>query len=237
MRGRLRLLPIVIFAAALVLSVRIGDLWSHLEVGVGDPSRAADAKKGNGLTRIPTKPAALEPLKKPATKTDAKPAAEKKGAPKKAAAAKPKAPKRHQDDDLSELDVKLLQQLAQRRRALDKREREIVLREGMLKAFEKRVDQKLAELKRIQTALRAEINRFEGEQKKRYQRLVKIYSNMKPKHAARVFDELDLPIAIEVVRRMSANSSAPILAAMTTAKAKAITAALAKERKIMVPAK
>ena len=66
---------------------------------------------------------------------------------------------------------------------------------------------------------------------------MKIYSNMKPKHAARVFDELDLPIAIEVVRRMSANASAPILAAMSTSKAKAITAALAKEREIKVPAK
>ena len=242
MRGRLRLLPIVIFAAALVLSVRIGGLWNHLEVGVGDPSRAADAKKATGLTRIPTKPKALEEMKKPASPAGPKKAAATKGdgkaaKPKPTAAAKPKPKARSADDDLSELDVKILQQLARRRRALDRREKQIVLREGMLKAFEKRVDQKLAELKRIQTALRAEIKRFEGEQKKRYQRLVKIYSNMKPKHAARVFDELDLPIAIEVVRRMSANASAPILAAMSTAKARAITAALAKEREIKVPAK
>ena len=64
-------------------------------------------------------PKALETLKKPEKKTERKPGAGGKPvAPRTAAAAKPQKPARPPDGDLSELDVKLLQQLAQRRRKL-----------------------------------------------------------------------------------------------------------------------
>jgi flagellar motility protein MotE (MotC chaperone) len=220
MSAKLRLVPVVIFAAVLLLSVRIGGLWDNIEIAVGKTS-VAEASKAPEVT-------------KPAEGM-------KPGAPPKAAAkgnGKTMAPKprrrRNPGGDLTDTDIKLLQQLAKRRQALDERERAISLREGMLKAFERRLNQKVKELKKIQAAVEAELARYDKKRNGELARLVKIYSNMKPKNAARVFDELELPIAIEVLRQMRAQASAPILAAMQTDKAKAITAALARKRELRV---
>ncbi len=198
---RLRLLPIVIFAAAMVLSVRIGGLWNDLSVGVGAPS-AAQAQKKAPAKPEGKKAAKAEPLPKPKRK--------------------PPIP------DLNETDFAILQELAKRRRTLDRRERSLVIREGVMKAVEKRLDQKLAELKRIQLALRTNIDKTEKQRNKQLDRLVKIYTNMKAKKAARVFDQLAIPIVIRVVKRMKAMASAPILAAMDPKRVKVITAVLAR---------
>lgn len=198
---RLRLLPIVIFAAAMVLSVRIGGLWNDLSVGVGAPS-AAQAQKKAPAKPEGKKAAKAEPLPKPKRK--------------------PPIP------DLNETDFAILQELAKRRRTLDRRERSLVIREGVMKAVEKRLDQKLAELKRIQLALRTNIDKTEKQRNKQLDHLVKIYTNMKAKKAARVFDQLAIPIVIRVVKRMKAMASAPILAAMDPKRVKVITAVLAR---------
>lgn len=202
MTMRLRLLPIVIFAAAMVLSVRIGGLWEELSVGVGAPSAAQEKKKA------PAKQAG-------------------KKAPKVTPLPKRKPP----IPDVNETDFAVLQELAKRRLTLDKRERSLVIREGVLKAVEKRLDQKLAELKRIQVALQTNIDKNQKRRNKELDRLVKIYTNMKAKKAARVFDELAIPIIIKVVKRMKATASAPILAAMDPKRVKVITAELARRER------
>lgn len=205
---RLRLLPIVIFAAAMVLSVRIGGLWNDLSVGVGAPSAAQAQKKA------PEKPEGKKP--------DGKKAAKAKSPPK---------PKRRPPiPDINESDFEVLQELAKRRRTLDKRERSLVIREGVLKAVEKRLDQKLGELKRIQIALQRNIDKTEKQRDKQLGRLVKIYTNMKAKKAARVFDELAIPIVIKIVKRMKESASAPILAAMDPKRVKVVTAELARRQ-------
>lgn len=211
---RLRLLPIVIFAAAMVLSVRIGGLWETLSVGVGAPSVAQEKKAPAKKPEKPEKKAA----KKPTPKLQDKKAAKAKPVPKR----KPPLP------DINETDFAVLQELAKRRRTLDKRERSLIIREGVLTAVEKRLDQKLAELKRIQIALQANINETQKRRNVELDRLVKIYTNMKAKKAARVFDELAIPIIIKVVKRMKASASAPILAAMDPKRVKVITAELAR---------
>ena len=50
---------------------------------------------------------------------------------------------------------------------------------------------------------------------------------MKPKAAAAIFDELELPILLEVIDQMSERRVAPILADMNPIKAKEVTADLA----------
>ncbi len=207
---RVRLLPVVIFAAAMVLSVRIGGLWNDLSVGVGAPSAAQEQKKA------PEKPVA----KKPPAKAEGK----------KTAKAKPLLKPRRKPPipDINETDFAILQELAKRRRTLDRRERSLVIREGVMKAVEKRIDQKLAELKRIQLALQSNIDKTKKQRNEQLDRLVKIYTNMKAKKAARVFDELAIPIVIKVVKRMKASASAPILAAMDPRRVKVITAELAR---------
>ncbi|HEX3498406.1 MAG TPA: hypothetical protein VHT04_03700, partial [Stellaceae bacterium] len=57
--------------------------------------------------------------------------------------------------------------------------------------------------------------------------LVRIYETMKPKEAARIFEQLDLPVLLDVLEQMKELKTAPILAAMDPAKVKAVTLALA----------
>jgi len=217
---KMRLLPIVIFAAAMVLSVRVGGLWDDLSVSVGAPSAAQAQKKAK------PKPKAKKAEVKPkAKKTAAKPNG------KKMAKAAPKPKRKPPVPDINETDFEVLQELAKRRRTLAKRERSLVIREGILKAVEKRLDQKLAELKRIQVALQTNIDKTQKQRNDQIDRLVKIYTNMKAKKAALVFDELAIPIVIKVVTRMKASSSAPILAAMNPKRVKVITAELARRKR------
>ncbi len=62
--------------------------------------------------------------------------------------------------------------------------------------------------------------------------LVKIYENMKSKDAARILEELDMDILLELAERMREAKMAPILAQMDLNKAKAITVELATRRQL-----
>ena len=61
---------------------------------------------------------------------------------------------------------------------------------------------------------------------------MKIYENMKAKSAAKIFNELEMAIMLEVADRMSSRKVAPILAAMDPIRAKELTAELAEYRKL-----
>ena len=53
---------------------------------------------------------------------------------------------------------------------------------------------------------------------------------MKPKDAARIFEELDMAVLLDVIERMKERKTAPILAQMNPRRAKAITLELAQRR-------
>ena len=71
---------------------------------------------------------------------------------------------------------------------------------------------------------------IEGETESQYKSLVKIYENMKPKDAARIFGELDMAILLPVTERMKERKLAAILAKMNTTNAMALTIQLAQRR-------
>lgn len=222
MRLRLRLLPILIFSAVLLLSVRVGDLWNELSVEVGGVS-VAEIKPAAGGSKKPSgKPAAklAGGAKKAGTVAKTKTAAKTTGGAPKVVRRPPP------DRDVNEYDLRVLQDLVRRRKVLDKRERAIALREGLLKAAEKRVEQKIGQLRTIQTAIKADLATAQKRRNARFNKLIKIYSNMKPKDAARVFDEMPLAILLDLVGGMKEGISAPILAAMTSGKARQVTAGL-----------
>ena len=87
--------------------------------------------------------------------------------------------------------------------------------------------QKIDQLRKIQLAVRADLETSKKRREARFKQLIKIYSNMKPKDAARVFDELPLAILLDLVGGMKEGNSAPILAAMNSDKARQVTAGLA----------
>jgi flagellar motility protein MotE (MotC chaperone) len=67
------------------------------------------------------------------------------------------------------------------------------------------------------------------------QSLVKLYENMKPKDAARIFEELDLDTLLPVAERMKERKLAPIMSTMDPTKAKEVTVRLSTQRKLPNP--
>ncbi len=199
---RLRLLPILIVTAGFAFTARIGDLWQ----GLGMPAHA-----------------------EPATETAA-PAASQPVAPNLGPIRGPDLP----NDPLSMTDqeIDLLQALAERRQQLDRRARQIDQREVLLQAAERIIEDKVGGLKALRQAIENLLLEHEQQTEGQYRSLVKIYENMKPKDAARIFEELDMAVLLAVVERMKERKTAPILAKMNPLKAKAVTIELAQRREL-----
>lgn len=130
----------------------------------------------------------------------------------------------------------ILEGLANRRKELDKRARELELRENLLKAAQKRVEAKIAELKAIESRIEGELKKRDDGRKAEYQRLVQMYSNMKPKDAARIFDRLDMNVLTGLVRHMKPRVMSAILAAMKPAAAERLTLEIANSGQPVAPA-
>ena len=63
-----------------------------------------------------------------------------------------------------------------------------------------------------------------------WQGLVKVYEAMKPRDAAVIFNDLQMPVLLPVIDRMKESKAAPVLAAMNPDKARDVTAGLAQLR-------
>lgn len=145
-----------------------------------------------------------------------------------------KGPKRVQPSEVSEMEKSILENLAKRREQLEKWQSSISMKENILNATEKKINRKMDELKELQKKVVALLDEYKGKEIRKVRRLVKIYENMKPKDAARIFEEMELSILLEVVDNMKEAKAAPILAKMNSLKAKEITTRLAKQRRLSV---
>ena len=125
----------------------------------------------------------------------------------------------------SEVDV--LTSLSKRRSELDARESQIQIQTNVLAATEARVDAKIAQLKALQAQMNALLGQRDQAQEKQLAALVKTYSAMKPKDAARIFDSLDNEVLVPVAQEMKSDVLAPVLAAMTPEQAQKLTVRLA----------
>lgn len=132
----------------------------------------------------------------------------------------------------SEVDV--LTSLAKRRSELDAREAKIQTEATVLAATETRVDAKIAQLKSLQTQIAALLAERDAAQEKQVGALVKTYSAMKPKDAARIFDNLNDEVLLAVAQEMKSDALAPVLAAMSPDAAQKLTLKLAD--KLALPA-
>ncbi|MFQ5957909.1 MAG: MotE family protein [Alphaproteobacteria bacterium] len=196
MLKRIRLLPVTIVAALLLLTVKVGHVWHGADALLGSVAAqgAEDAAAGDAGVAAPAE--------------------------------------RIDVTNISPAEVELLENLAGRREELEARAREIDMREKLLAATERRIDGKIDELKKMQATMEALFEEFDEKEESKIRSLVKIYERMKPKDAARIFNQLDMNVLLEVVERMREVKAAPILAEMESAKAKAITIELARRRPV-----
>ncbi|NBO18717.1 MAG: hypothetical protein EBV03_05700 [Proteobacteria bacterium] len=125
-----------------------------------------------------------------------------------------------------------MQNLAQRRDELDRWERNIQIKESMLAATEKRIDQKITQIESMKKEVANLLSQYNEKEDTKIRSLVKIYENMKPKDAARIFDEVEMPILLLIIDKMSEKKVAPILSYMDSKKAKSITVQVAEQRRL-----
>ena len=199
--GSFRLLPITTFAIAALLAVKSAELV-RAAVTSHDP-----------VTQVVTAAQAATPAEHP---------------PPPVAA--PAPPVEAGPPPVADAERTVLLDLRQRRQELDARDAALTARESVLTAAEQKLSARVGELQALQQKLEA----LEASRKQRedasWQGLVKLYEAMKPRDAATIFNDLEMPVLLQVVDRMKEAKAAPVLAAMQTDKARELTAKIAQMR-------
>ena len=221
----LRILPLTAFVAALVLSIKVADLWERRESFVEAVTFGTVA-----IAAAPKQPEIETDPNSPVVRADSPEAS--MPMMQLAQAESPASGERVDPFNLGKSQIELLQSLADRRQELEERERTLVQREGLLAAAEHRIDQKIGELNGIKAEIEDLIRKYDEQEEEQLASLVKIYETMKAKDAAKIFDALDMDILLQVIERMKASKTAPVLAAMTPERAKEVTARIAERRKM-----
>lgn len=201
----LRIVPVTIAAITLLFGVKASEIWRDAEWHFVAPAGAAEEKAGKKESAgadvaTASAPAMLDPATRPDVAT------------------------------YTPAEAELLQSLSQRRQALDARNAELDLREKMLAVTEQRIDERVAELKKLEVSLKLLARQKDEEEERNLRSLVKVYENMKSKDAARILENLDPLVLIDVVERMKEAKLAPVLAEMDPAKAQKLTVELATRR-------
>jgi len=160
--------------------------------------------------------------------------AETKTATAEPPAAAPKAESKAEAPlDYSAAEIEVLQALTKRREQIEARAGELDLRENMLKVAEKRVDERIAELKKLEAKINALVKQADEQEEQNLRSLVKVYENMKPGDAARIFEKLEDKVLLSVVERMKEAKLAPVLAVMDPSRAQKLTVDLATRKQIV----
>lgn len=235
----IRLLPVTIFVAVLMLSVRVNDIWRGL-IAIDVPSVTMNVlqaqqppppggrKKGQPSPSSVSNDAASTASASPSSSAAQSPAGNAVSSAPAAVASSGASEGEPPTFTQNEIDV--LQKLSERRESLDARQRDLDLRENMIKAAEGRIDKKIAEMKSLQANVESMLKQVDDQDDGKMKSLVKIYENMKPKDAARIFEQLDMPILLGVITRMKEQKVAPVMEAMDPSVAKTITDAIAMRR-------
>ena len=249
-RPGLRLLPLLVIALGLVLTIRVGGVWQTLSVGVGTETQAQTAPAATApaaAAPAATAPAATAPAATAPAPAATAPAATAPAATAPAAApaatapaaastqqaattaAEPAAAAQTDPLDFTDEEVEVLQQLAKRREELELHARQLDEREAMVAAAEQRMEQKMAELRALQSTVEDLLAKRSEQEEADLLKLVQTYEKMKPKDAAAIFEEMDMDLLRDLVSRMKVSRAAPILALVSPTKVKELTLELAQK--------
>jgi flagellar motility protein MotE (MotC chaperone) len=235
----LRLVPLVLFATASLLALKIGGLAtsggyvlaSPRQVQANDLHQRPSAGQRSWAQELFGYPDVTGSVDKPtdgngaAKNGEAKPGAPGTAPPPPKPDAIPGAADSNRLPSAAERAV--LERLQERRQELDQRARELDVREGLVNAAEKRLEAKVFELKEIEARITAAAVKKDEEAAARVKSLVVMYENMKAKDAAKIFDRLDMRILLEVAKEVNPRRMSDILAQMTPEAAERLTVELA----------
>jgi flagellar motility protein MotE (MotC chaperone) len=133
---------------------------------------------------------------------------------------------------ISPAEMDVLTSLSDRRDVLDQRQRELDLKANVIAAAEKRVDDKITQLKTLQATIERLLGQRDAKETEQLDSLVRIYTAMKPKDAARIFSSLDNDVRIGVAGRMKPDTMAGIMSSLPADVAQKMTVELASRYKM-----
>lgn len=254
--GKIRILPVTIFVAVFLLTVKVGSIfegvddWQNgVQVSAAEAELSAKGERPKSVSEImqkrhPAPPKIMELAQAQMDENappveDAPPPGQEEGAaPAEPPVEESAGPSSSFADDptfYTQAEVDLLQKLAERREEIEARDRELDVRANLLKAAEARIDRKVQALQALQKTIEDKLVQYDEQQEGKLANLVKIYENMKPKDAGRIFEELEMDVLLEVAEKMNTRRLAPILAKMDPKKARDVTEELFRLRSLPKP--
>ncbi len=130
-------------------------------------------------------------------------------------------------DGTSPTEQQILQRLATRRAELEKYEQDLALRSSLVDAAEKRIEERATTLEALEAQIASLVDQREQMETGQFAAIVAMYEVMKPKDAAKIFNNLDMEVLVRVSKAMQPRKMAPILAEMDAARAQELTVRMA----------
>jgi len=128
---------------------------------------------------------------------------------------------------ISPAELRILQSLSGRRTELDARDADLAAMLPLMATAEQKLDAKVAALEAVKAEVQVLLGQVSEQEKAENDRLVAVYSAMRPKEAARVFATLDDDVRLPVAAAMRPRSLAAIMSQMDPAAARILTEKLA----------
>lgn len=133
-----------------------------------------------------------------------------------------------QQAGISPAELRIMQSLSARRTELDARDADLASMLPLLATAEQKLDAKVAALEAVKAEVRVLLGQVSEQEKAENDRMVAVYSAMRPREAARVLATLDDDVRLPVAAAMRPRSLAAILAQMEPAEARSLTEKLAR---------
>lgn len=133
-----------------------------------------------------------------------------------------------QQAGISPAELRILQSLAGRRTELDARDADLASMLPLLTAAEQKLDAKVVALEAVKAEVRVLLGQVSEQEKAENDRLVAVYSAMRPREAARIFATLDDGVRLPVAAAMRPRSLSAVMAQMEPAAARVLTERLAR---------
>ena len=202
--GIRRLWPALIFVA-LILLILASLIWDVVPVGGGDGTRVAlgatipvEGEKNSAHVATASHPTSMS-AEKGLSPEDARLLAQMR--------------------EQSFRERSLFEVLQQRERDLDARERRIDKEAEQLLFLRASLEEKIAELKALQSEVEELLTRAESQKKREVKNLIGVYQSMKPQQAAEILQKMDEPMALQILGGMPPETISKVLGSMEQEKA------------------
>ena len=126
----------------------------------------------------------------------------------------------------------MLQIISTERKLLEEQKATLARREAEIALASEKLQLEQARLDELKSALDGLFAKIEASKTDDVRRLVALYSNMKPKDAAAIMNDLDIEVSVMVLGTMSERTAAPILAGLNPVRARAISKIILERSKL-----